>query len=455
MNQAENYYDGINGHLFNQIPEQATTILEIGCGHGLFGLRFKEQHPNVIYHGMELVPAVARVAASRLDRVWCGDIESINLALIDSTFDCIIFGDVLEHLYNPLETLRKIRSLLNPGGCIVCCIPNVQHHSILHALLCGEFQYQNAGLLDRTHVRFFTCSSFIKLLLDAGFIPQLVDSISVSPTQEFFQALQPGLLCVKQDQAQSLFYLSSYQYIFKGIPNPASLSAETLQPVFPISFIVPTNDHRILQDNLLCSPIFHDAHPHQIILVENQPSAAQAIAFGLRQAVHECIVYAHQDVYLPRGWDVVYTHRLAEARVHIPTAALFGVYGVRSLDGQGNHHGMVMDRRWLRITGHPLPVEVDSLDEMLIGFNKSEFPGLDAGLGYHLYGTDMVCAYREMGKSAVVVDALCFHNSNTGLENPQALTQAAHHFVHSRWKKYLPIVTSCLTLEAEESQQLA
>jgi len=433
-----NYYAGINEHLFRQVPTNAKKILEIGCGYGNFGERVKSANPGVVYYAIELNPEAAKIAASKLDHVICGSIETTSL--VDGDFDCIIFGDVLEHLYNPLEILSKIRPMLKPTGCVLVSVPNVQHHSILSSILGGDFQYQDAGLLDRTHVRFFTYASFIKLMLDAGLMPQIADVIQVPPDPEFFETLKGSLTFLKKDIELSREYISAYQYIFQGTLNHSYLPE--LRPSFPISFIVPTNNRSVLRDNFASSPIFQGTHPHQLIQLEQQSSAAEALANGVRHAEHEFVVYLHQDVYLPHNWDAVFCRKVTEAERLIKNAGMFGVYGVCLRDGKVINHGHVMDRHCHLNYSKALPAVVDSMDELLIGFRKKDFPGTDPLLGYHLYGTDIACRYRDAGKAAVVVDAPCFHNSSLGFNVPAEYLESMP-YLKTNWRKYLPLATSC------------
>lgn len=435
------YYAGINNYLLNQVPAEARKIFEIGCGYGNFGELVKRRHPDIKYYAMELAPEAAKVAATKLDHVFCGNIETA--CLVEGQFDCIIFGDVLEHLYDPLDVLRKVRSMLKPDGCVLCSVPNVQHHSILERLLAGDFQYQDMGLLDRTHIRFFTYASFIKLLLDAGYAPYIADVIAIQPQPEFFETFINGLNFIKQDVASAYYHMSAFQYIFKGkVLQDYDIDAGAS---FPISFIVPINNRRILGDNFQVSPIFQGQHPHQLILLENQSSAAQALENGTRMAQHDFVVYAHQDVYFPHKWDAIFSRKVINALTRIENAALFGVFGARSCDGESTRHGAVMDRRWYLNSLDDFPVKVDSVDELLIGFQKKDYLGTDHVLGYHLYGTDLACRFRDSGKTTVVVDALCFHNSGLGGTLPPEFFAGIPH-LREKWQKYLPLATSCGTI---------
>ncbi len=150
------------------VPEAARRVLDIGCGAGRLGEAIKQrQGANV--SGIELDGRAAASARERLDHVWAGDIEQLDFEIPAGSFDAIVCADVLEHLREPARVLKQIRDWLEPGGCIVASIPNVRHHSVIQSLLSGNWTYESAGLLDRTHLRFFTRREIEKLFHRAGF----------------------------------------------------------------------------------------------------------------------------------------------------------------------------------------------------------------------------------------------------------------------------------------------
>ena len=97
------------------------------------------------------------------------DLDAGPLPYGDETFDCVVCADVLEHIKEPWGVLSQLFGLLRPGGCIVVSIPNIRNLGILAELAAGDWVYQDAGILDRTHLRFFTRRSFQRALLGAGF----------------------------------------------------------------------------------------------------------------------------------------------------------------------------------------------------------------------------------------------------------------------------------------------
>jgi 2-polyprenyl-3-methyl-5-hydroxy-6-metoxy-1,4-benzoquinol methylase len=145
-------------------------VLDVGCATGYLARALGEQGCRV--SGVEFDPAAAREAAPALERIVIGDLDTIDLPaeFADSQFDVVVFGDVLEHLRDPLLLLRSVRGMLAPGGSVVISVPNIAHGDVRLSLLQGRFDYRDLGLLDSTHIRFFTRNSLRSFLEDAGFI---------------------------------------------------------------------------------------------------------------------------------------------------------------------------------------------------------------------------------------------------------------------------------------------
>lgn len=144
-------------------------ILDVGCSVGTLGASLK-QRDNAFVVGIEADKAMAEQAETMLDRVICGDVETLMYDALFETayFNCIIFADVLEHLKDPWTTLRRLVPFLRDDGTVVASIPNVGHHSVvLNLLLRQRWSYGDRGILDRSHVRFFTLHS-IRQLFDAA-----------------------------------------------------------------------------------------------------------------------------------------------------------------------------------------------------------------------------------------------------------------------------------------------
>ncbi|MFB3880115.1 MAG: class I SAM-dependent methyltransferase [Armatimonadota bacterium] len=165
---AQGYWTTVNTDMLREIPLDAKRVLDVGCGSGGTGAALKRRQ-NTEVHGIELDEAAAAKAGTRLDGVWCGDAEKLELAVPDGYFDCIVYGDILEHLAWPGDLLRKHRRLLAPSGRVVITIPNVQYVGVIVKLALGRWQYAASGILDSTHLRFFTLRTAVEMLASAGY----------------------------------------------------------------------------------------------------------------------------------------------------------------------------------------------------------------------------------------------------------------------------------------------
>jgi SAM-dependent methyltransferase len=162
------------------VPAGIARVLELGCGGGDFGAALKIAR-NVEVVGIETAASAAALAQQRLDRVLVADIERGALDLPEDHFDCLVCNDVLEHLADPWTALKRLRRHVRPGGWLVASIPNVRHHKVVRRLIWpGEWRYADDGVLDRTHLRFFTQRSACELVASAGFSVERVEGINRS-----------------------------------------------------------------------------------------------------------------------------------------------------------------------------------------------------------------------------------------------------------------------------------
>ena len=145
-----------------------SRVLDVGCATGYLAARLSARGCSVA--GFERDPEAADEARRHCVEVFVGDIESReDRARLPRVFDFVILGDVLEHLVDPWDTLSFTKELLRPGGVVVVSVPNIAAWPVRLGLLAGSFEYQDFGLLDRTHLRFFTRASAHELVRRAGF----------------------------------------------------------------------------------------------------------------------------------------------------------------------------------------------------------------------------------------------------------------------------------------------
>jgi 2-polyprenyl-3-methyl-5-hydroxy-6-metoxy-1,4-benzoquinol methylase len=163
------YFSNIRSEIFDIIPKYSNRVLEIGCGtgHTLESLKEKKLCSETI--GIELFASAAEEAKKRVDIVYCVDVEKEGVPVEIGAVDLILLLDVLEHLVDPWSFLTNlVATHLSPRGVVVASIPNARHFSLVLPLLGGNFDYVERGILDRTHLRFFTRRSAEKLLENAG-----------------------------------------------------------------------------------------------------------------------------------------------------------------------------------------------------------------------------------------------------------------------------------------------
>jgi len=149
----------------------ATRVLEFGCATGYMSEVLKNKLGCTVT-GVEISPEAAELAEQHTERVIVGDAEKIDYAaeLAGEEFDVVLFADVLEHLKEPGDVLRRVRPFVAENGVVIASIPNVAHGSVRLALLGGEFRYRDWGLLDDTHLRFFTRASIQDLFEETGYV---------------------------------------------------------------------------------------------------------------------------------------------------------------------------------------------------------------------------------------------------------------------------------------------
>jgi len=168
IEERKDYYSLARPEVQNFVSLESKRILDVGCAEGKMAGELKERNQAEVW-GIEIVNDVAQKAKERLNKVLIGSVEEQLPKLKDKYFDSIIFADVLEHLVYPGEVLKSIKSNLKDNGEIIISLPNIRHWSVIASLLDGSFDYADYGILDRTHLRFFTLETAKKLIENSGY----------------------------------------------------------------------------------------------------------------------------------------------------------------------------------------------------------------------------------------------------------------------------------------------
>lgn len=223
-NNSHNYMIGLVG--------SHKRVLDVGCASGYFARALAEHGCTV--SGVDADADAAEEARPALAELVVGDLEQLDLVaeLGKGRFDVVVFGDVLEHLRDPLPVLRQARTLLAPGGYVVISIPNVAHGAVRLQLLQGRFDYRPTGLLDSTHIRFFTRDNLEVLLHDAGFAATdflrttaglFETELGLTPDQVPAELVEQVL----QDPDAT-----TYQFVVRAVPDDADWAVEKMRRQF-------------------------------------------------------------------------------------------------------------------------------------------------------------------------------------------------------------------------------
>jgi 2-polyprenyl-3-methyl-5-hydroxy-6-metoxy-1,4-benzoquinol methylase len=178
------YYLNTREEMMDFLPRTALkNVLEVGCGEGVFGHNLKNVS-NCKVTGIEINNKAAMNAKEKLDRVIHGDFCELNVSDLDTNYDLVVMNDVLEHFAYPENILKKINSLQEKGDSIICSVPNVRYaRHLLEVIFLKDWRYRSEGILDNTHLKFFTKKSIIRLFEENGY--EVVKIKGLRPLNKF------------------------------------------------------------------------------------------------------------------------------------------------------------------------------------------------------------------------------------------------------------------------------
>lgn len=175
--KSAGYFGAVGLHVLSRLPGDCRRVLELGCGTGATGAAAKAKDPGLEWIGVEMVPDAAQTARSVLDSVHQGDIADIPSEMLGGQFDAIVASEVLEHLVDPWQVVANLARHLRHGGVFIASTPNIASRHVIAGLVRGRFDYCEEGVMDRTHLRWFTPASFAQMFAQAGLAVQTCEPV--------------------------------------------------------------------------------------------------------------------------------------------------------------------------------------------------------------------------------------------------------------------------------------
>ena len=224
-----------NPDLLARIPLDAKLVVDVGCGAGALGRAFRRRNPQARLVGIERDPRLAALAREAMDEVLELDLDRDALPFEPGSVDCLVYGDVLEHLTDPWDILRRHATVLAPDGVLLICIPNLGHWTFTERLMRGNWRYEEMGLFDRTHLRWFTGATMRDAIAGAGLVPLEAHPriFGIEAFREHAARMEPALKAMGIDPADYARRAAPLQFVWraaKRAPRPLSIVGRTLRP---------------------------------------------------------------------------------------------------------------------------------------------------------------------------------------------------------------------------------
>jgi len=171
------YYKIQRQEMVPLLPKQYSKVLEIGCGEGIFRENLNQEHE---YWGIEPVESVAKIASNKLDKVLIGTYDEVYEQIPNNYFDLVICNDVIEHLPDHDKFFQSIKNKIKKNGYLIASISNVRFiKNLFEILIKKDWEYKNNGILDKTHLRFFTKKSLKRTIINNDFL--IIQLIGINP----------------------------------------------------------------------------------------------------------------------------------------------------------------------------------------------------------------------------------------------------------------------------------
>ncbi len=352
-----------------------SQVLDLGAGPGILGRHLAEQLKCIV-DGVEYNPVAVAEAAPWYRRLECADLEQIDLAerFADCRYDFIICADILEHLRRPGDLLAQLIGLLAPNGQVLASIPNVAHAGLIAELLAGDFRYRPEGLLDETHLRFFTRASLLRLLEEHGLRSVALDATVVELGQSEFadqwvasgwaETLSPEVIRALLDRPEALVY----QFIVTAVPAtgasgaiervPAEASAAA-QATLAARLAVLTRSEGV---SLSVAIVTHAPDPAVVAMV------LERLGVALRRAAHEGLLGRTRLVLVDNGPGPGWRELLRQALDAVQLPATVELLSGHGNVGYGAGHNLALwrsDSDFHLVLNPDVLLEEDTLSEGL------------------------------------------------------------------------------------------
>ena len=229
--------------LLHRIPLSARVVLDVGCGRGDLGGAYRRLNPTARLLGIEANPEAAAIARTRLHEVAVAD-PALDFLPFDvpEGIDAIIYGASLQAMDEPFQALRQHAQHLTANGMMLICVPNIEHWSFALRLFRGNWNYEREGLLDHSHLRWFSREGMSRSLSEAGLVPcdvfpRVFDG---DQAQVFVSNLAPGLRTLGIDPEEYLRRAGPLQYVWRVKKEPQRrmiVAGNMLPPIGGVSHV--------------------------------------------------------------------------------------------------------------------------------------------------------------------------------------------------------------------------
>lgn len=219
---SSSYGIGVNNDLLIRVPLDAKLVVDVGCGAGALARAIRRRNPATQVIGIERDPGLAAQARLGMNEVLEIDLDREELPLAHGSVDCLVYGDVLEHLTDPWNVLQRHLPALTEDGVLLICVPNVGHWSFIERLIRGQWRYEEMGLFDRTHLRWFTEATMREALQQAGLtvVEVLPRVFNIEAFHQHASRIEPALKQMGVDPTAYVRRAAPLQFVWRATRQP-------------------------------------------------------------------------------------------------------------------------------------------------------------------------------------------------------------------------------------------